>query len=96
MSALAVESTTSALPDADLATLADVSLEAVVAFRSGTPHWVLERPGVMLNLATATGADLGEIRANFRKAKNSILNSRGHGSSGPASFPGQTWPNFNA
>lgn len=94
MSSLAPESTTSSLSNADLATSAGVEEEAVAAFRSGVPSWRLERPGVIDAIALATGNDANLIRANLGAAKAKSYGLRAHGTSGPATFPGQTYPSL--
>lgn len=87
-------STTVGLSDAALATLAGVEEVAITYYRSGLPHWKLERPGVMAKIASATQTDLNQLRANFNKAKTQAAGSRGHAAAGPGGFPGQIWPSF--
>jgi hypothetical protein len=93
---LAKETFTSAQPDATLASTAGVPVQAVTALRAGVPSWQLERPGVIDALAKATGADAALIRSNMRRAKAIATGLRAHGSTGPATFPGQTYPSLRS
>lgn len=88
----APESTAAAaMTDSELAGVAGIPTVAVTSFRAGIPHWQLERPFVMQKLATAIGADLGQMRANFTKAKKSGFMTRGHSTEGPTVIPGQSY-----
>lgn len=94
MSGFAPETYSAGLTSPELASTAGVPEEAVTAFRTGTPSWKLERPGVIEKLASATGADPNAIRANLKAAKAKSYGLRAHGVQGPRTFAGQTYPSI--
>jgi hypothetical protein len=84
-----------AIDDATLAATAGVETIAVTSFRSGSPHWTLERPGVLLAICNTVGADIRAARASFSAAKTRATTRRGHGSAFSGDF-GHTWPSIRS
>ncbi len=74
---------TNALTDAQLATLANIDVRAVTAFRASNPHWTLYESGVAAKLCTALGVETQLLRSKMEEARTKIL-SRHRSSSSPS------------
>ena len=74
--------------DATIAAAAGVPSIVVASFRAGIPHWGLERPGVLRDLAKAMGFNEDEARANFSRSKAATFTPRMQAGTAPTTFGG--------